>query len=109
MANRSDYRAYTGVWSAVVIQAFRDLNRDLTYKETGKIDKSKSQESPQVLRSRAMSWIMEVDPTYKKRVGSFHWVCSMLDLDEEWLRKQAMSREGIKRVLNGKLAFVGNV
>lgn len=90
-----EYNPYRALWSAVIIQAFRDLKYRSSYGDGTK-------EDPALVMSRAYVWVNEVDPKYTSQVGSFEWICSTLDLDARKLRKMSRSREGVNRVLSGK-------
>lgn len=89
---------YRALWSAVILQAFVDL-KHRNYDSSG--------DSPEKVRCSAYRWINENDPEYMKKEGSFHWICSMLDLDERKLQLLSNSREGINRVLSGKFSMGG--
>lgn len=93
-----EFNPYRALWSAVVIQAFRDLKYRSAHGDGTK-------EDPALVMSRAYVWINEHDPKYTSQVGSFQWICSMLDLDERKLRIMSRSREGVNRVLSGKFHF----
>lgn len=92
MTDSSSYRA---LWCAVIIQAFRDLKSRSLHGDGTK-------EDPDLVRSRAFVWINESDPKYTKQIGSFEWICSMLDLDARKLRILSCTREGVNFVLSGK-------
>jgi hypothetical protein len=91
----TDASAYRALWCAVIIQAFRDLKYRSAHGDGTK-------EDPALVMSRAYVWVNEEDPKYTMQVGSFEWICSMLDLDSRKLRLMSRSREGVNRVLSGK-------
>lgn len=104
----AEYRAYRALWSAVILNAFRELK--------GRTD-SGTDMSPEELRNAAFMWIndrvtyarrynpkagkSEMMPFKTEDEGGIEWICDHLDLSVEWLRQMSMSREGIQRVLNG--------
>lgn len=107
---------YRGLWSAVIVQAFVDLKpRDFLtpypiIKPTG--DSAKDSErlykalanrkvtrkAWDNIRQSALRWIFSDD----SMPCSFSWICDSLDLDKEYLRGLALTREGINKVLTGK-------
>lgn len=112
----SDAVNYRGLWAAVILQAFVDL-KPRTFltpqpviKMTGnpKEDKARlaraldnrrlTKKQWDATRRNAWLWIFSAD-TYP---SSFLWICECLDVDPEYLRSLAMSRDGIKKVLTGK-------
>lgn len=108
---------YRGLWSAVILQAFVDIKPKKFLSPTPKIvptgnkklDAKKIQDALVVRRQTqqmwdntrisAMRWLFSED----HHPCSFVWICDCLDLDKEWLRKMASSRDGIERVLTGKV------
>lgn len=107
---------YRGLWSAVILQAFVDLKprKFLTPHPIVKITGNKKEDKARLMRAlenrratkktwddtrrSAWVWIFSADdyPT------SFLWICECLEIDPEYLRGLAMSREGINKVLTGK-------
>lgn len=77
----TDDGPYRAMWSAVLIQAIKDLD--------GKYSTDRTQAKAYVFRERG------------ELVGSFDWICTHLDLDPEVIRTIVMTREG-RRFLKDK-------
>lgn len=86
------YRGYRALWSAVVLQAFRDLL--MRYDSDGG--------NPAHHRDSAWIWLNSREGS--NRVGGFEWICDHLDLDCNALRIRASTRSGIQSILNGSLS-----
>lgn len=72
----------TALWSAVVLQAIKDMDSPIA------ID-----------RAQAMGWL-DSDET---GVGSMRWICDMLDLDYNRILFLTLSRDGRKRILQPRM------
>ena len=92
-----EYAYYRRLWSAVVIQALKDMR----YSSKGVDNK----ESPLVIMNRAKIWVEETDPVYTKAIGSFEWICSMLDLDARRIRRLSRTRAGLEYMLDERKVF----
>lgn len=88
----AEYRGYRALWSAVILQAFRDLL--MRWDPNGG--------DPLHYRNEAWLWLHERKK--RIRVGDFEWICEYLDLDPDILRICSMTRSGINSILNGSLA-----
>jgi hypothetical protein len=77
-----EFIPYKRLWSAVVIQAFRDLK-----------------DHDRTIRDRARNWIDDPQPVGE---GGFKWICTCLDLDVEALRTMSLTRAGIDQIVYGK-------
>lgn len=115
--NSAEAVNYRGLWSAVILQAFVDLRprafktpkpvivptgdrhedriRYLRALGTRKLTIREWENT----RSSARRWIFSKDT----HPCSFLWICDCLDFDPQWLRQMASSRDGIERVLTGKV------
>jgi hypothetical protein len=77
-----EFSGYRGLWASVLLQAIKDLD---ILKEAD-----------------AAKWWM-----YKSEdvgVGSYHWICNMLDIDEFRLALTCTTREGRWRILGPQYA-----
>ena len=68
-----EYRAYRRLWAAVLWQAVADVVRLGTAKRGHVFGIAK----------QSKQWL---DDRHTKDVGSFHWVCRVLDMDPERVR-----------------------
>lgn len=72
---------YKRLWSAVIIQAFRDLK-----------------DHDKLVRDRAYKWLHDPHPVGE---GGFKWITTCLDLDVEALRTMSLTRAGINQIIYG--------
>lgn len=78
MSNDLDeYGGYRDLWAGVLRQAIKDLD----------------------VESEALSAKRWMYKYTIKGVGSYHWVCNMLDIDENKLAIACLTREGRRKVL----------
>jgi hypothetical protein len=74
-----EYSNYRALWSAVLLTALNDCKlRNVPYK--------KKSDNPKELREWAKAWIRY--PGDEPR--SFSWICQMLEVNDEALRKHAL-------------------
>ena len=75
----ADITEYRRLWAAVVFQAIRDMESEVT-------------------RRPAIDWL------YSERTGpqSMRWICDMLDLDYHKLLNLSMTRAGRAKILKGQ-------
>lgn len=79
--------SYTALWAAVLVQSVRDMD---------------SSEGKGLEELRAKRYIFDD----RKGVGSFWWICEMLDLDYNRLQVMCLSREGRKRLLKPQYNYL---
>ena len=80
---------YRLLWASVIYVAFIDLKPRNVKSESAKADARR-------VRDAAYAWIFSSN----RKPQSFLWICECLDIDPEYLRSMATTREGIKKVLN---------
>jgi hypothetical protein len=80
---------YRLLWASVIYVAFIDLKPRNVKSESAKADARR-------VRGAAHAWIFSSN----REPQSFLWICECLDIDPEYLRSMATTREGIKKVLN---------
>jgi len=75
----TDFSNYRALWSAVLLTAINDCKlKDVPYR--------KKCDNPKDLRQWAMAWVRY--PGEEER--SFNWICEMLQVSSEALRKYAL-------------------
>lgn len=92
---------YRALWSAVILQAFRDMKSWSPHGDGSKQDLG-------TIKNNAYRWINEKDVSYTNRARSFEWVCDMLDIsprERRLLKEMSKTREGINRVLSGQFTL----
>ena len=77
------------LWAAVVLQGLVDMDLKEARSRKPVID-------VKAIRAEAQEWFMSDEP---QRVGSFRWICDMLELDFHKIQNMAMTREGRVKLL----------
>jgi hypothetical protein len=102
-----DFEAYRRLVAAVIIQGISDLRTSSGHEKL----------TAAAVRDRARAWVFDrhteardfgEDPNPNKcKIRAyktedpygFEWCCSILDIDPEWLRQKALTREGIRSLM----------
>ena len=113
--SHGDKHKFTGLWAAVLLQAFYDLKPRMVTIKPPRYLPSLTQEANAKRRRTILQKRRELRRRIKNdrlsaqfwiessttRVASFLWICDHLELDAEFLREMAKTPEGVLKVIKG--------
>lgn len=95
----SDYAPLRALWSAVIVQAIKDVDLTINKHRGGDINLFRMRKAQQLLiRRYASDWLFSPS----RRRFSLCWICETLGLNERKIATACLTREGRKALLRRK-------